>query len=277
MVEHTDLRKIMGLGIAISRGSANALSFCYCLLLLSVSKNLITKLKEMSLHQYIPLDSHLQFHKICAMTALFFSLVHTVAHMVNFYHLGTQPAHHLQCMSNEIFFPPGVTPDISYWFFKTMTGMTGVSLYCIMVVMFIFATTPIRKSAYRFFWLSHQLYVLLYLLSLIHGLARITSPPKFWMFFMVPGIVYALDKVVSLRGSYMELDILETDILPSDVIKIKFYRPPNYKFLSGQYIQASCTAITPEEFHSFTITSAPHEDFLTVHVKAVGSWTWKLR
>ena len=99
MAEHTDLRKIMGLGIAISRGSASALSFCYCLLLLSVSKNLITKLKAMSLHQYIPLDSHLQFHKICALTALFFSLVHTVAHMVNFYHLGTQPAHHLQCMS----------------------------------------------------------------------------------------------------------------------------------------------------------------------------------
>ena len=107
MAEHTDLRKIMGLGIAISRGSANALAFCYCLLLLSVSKNLITKLKEMSLHQYIPLDSHLQFHKICAITALFFSIVHTISHMVNFYHLGTQPAHHLQCMSKEIFFPPG--------------------------------------------------------------------------------------------------------------------------------------------------------------------------
>merc|ERR1719410_1479586 len=50
MAEHTDLRKIMGLGIAISRGAANSLSFCYSLLLLSVSKNLITKLKAMSLH-----------------------------------------------------------------------------------------------------------------------------------------------------------------------------------------------------------------------------------
>jgi dual oxidase len=32
----------------------------------------------------------------------------------------------------------------------------------------------------------------------------------------------------------MELDILETTLLPSDVIKIKFYRPPNFKFLSGK-------------------------------------------
>ena len=84
---------------------------------------------------------------------------------------------------------------------------------------------------YRFFWLSHQLYVFLYLLSLVHGLARITSPPKFWIFFLVPGLVFALDKVVSLHGSYMELDILETELLPSDVIKIKFYRPPNYRLL----------------------------------------------
>ena len=75
----------------------------------------------------------------------------------------------------------------------------------------------------------------------------------------------------------MELDILETELLPSDVIKAKFYRPPNMKVLSGQWIRFTCTAIQPEEYHSFTLTSAPHEDFLSVHVKAHGPWTWKLR
>jgi dual oxidase len=75
----------------------------------------------------------------------------------------------------------------------------------------------------------------------------------------------------------MQLDILETELLPSDVLKIKFYRPPNMKVLSGQWIRLSCTAIQPEEFHSLTLTNAPHEDFLSVHVKAHGPWTWKLR
>ena len=97
------------------------------------------------------------------------------------------------------------------------------------------------------------------------------------MFFIVPGLLFILDKVISMRRSYMELDILETELLPSEVIKIKFYRPPNYKFLSGQYVNATCTALTPNEFHSFTITSAPHEDFLSIHVKAIGAWTWRLR
>ena len=57
-------------------GSAASLSFNYCLLLLTMSRNLMTKLKESQVHQYIPLDSHLQFHKIVACTALFFSVLH---------------------------------------------------------------------------------------------------------------------------------------------------------------------------------------------------------
>ena len=60
MAEHLDLRHIMGAGIAITRGSAASLSFCYCMLLLTMCRNLITKMKENSLHQYIPLDAHIQ-------------------------------------------------------------------------------------------------------------------------------------------------------------------------------------------------------------------------
>ena len=59
-----DLRHIMGVGISITRGCAAALSFDYSVLLLSMSRNLLTKLKETSLHQYIPTDAHGQFHKV---------------------------------------------------------------------------------------------------------------------------------------------------------------------------------------------------------------------
>lgn len=75
----------------------------------------------------------------------------------------------------------------------------------------------------------------------------------------------------------MALDIIETELLPSDVIKIKFYRPPNLKYLSGQWVRLACTVFGSNEFHSFTLTSAPHENFLSCHIKAQGPWTWKLR
>ena len=246
MGEHLDLRHIMGAGIAITRGSAASLSFCYSVLLLTMCRNLITKMKEHSLHQYIPLDSHLQFHKIVACTALFFSILHAAGHLVNFYHVGTQPIDHLHCMTKEMSFASDQRPGIDFWFFQTLTGLTGIGLYIIVCFIFIFAHPRIRKRAFNFFWMTHQLYVLLYVLSILHGLARLTGPPRFWIFFIFPGIVYTIDKVATLRTRYMKLDILETELLPSDVVKIKFYRPPNMKVLSGQWIRFTCTTLMPE-------------------------------
>ncbi|XP_013145053.1 PREDICTED: dual oxidase [Papilio polytes] len=277
MSEHLDLRHIMGVGIAITRGSAASLSFCYSLLLLTMSRNLLTKLKEFSIQQYIPLDSSIQFHKIVACTALFFSLLHTAGHMVNFYHVSTQPVENLKCMTKEVHFTSDFRPGITYWVFQTITGTTGVLLFIIMCIIFVFAHPVIRKRAYPWFWRAHSLYIVLYALCLVHGLARLTGAPRFWIFFLGPAIIYTLDKVVSLRTEYLALDVLETEMLPSDVIKIKFYRPPNLKYLSGQWVRLSCTAFKKEEYHSFTLTSAPHENFLSCHIKAQGPWTWKLR
>ncbi|XP_054708131.1 dual oxidase-like [Uloborus diversus] len=275
--EHTDLRHVMGLGIAVTRGSAAALSFCYSLLLLTMCRNLITKLRELPVHQYIPLDSHVQFHKVVALTALFFSMIHTVGHCINFYHVSTQPIDNLRCLTKEVHFDSDFKPTISYWLFQTVTGVTGILLYAIVCIVFIFAHPRIRQKAYKYFWSTHSLYVLLYILCLVHGLAKITGTPRFWIFFVGPAIIFALDKVVSLQTKFVELDILDTDLLPSDVTKVKFSRPPNFKYLSGQWVRLSFTALLPNEYHSLTLTSAPHENYLSVHVKAQGPWTWKLR
>lgn len=122
MAEHTDLRHIMGVGIAITRGSAASLSFCYSLLLLTMSRNLLTKLKEFPIQQYIPLDAHIQFHKIVACTALLFSVIHAVGHIVNFYHISTQPIEHLRCLTREVHFSSDYRPGITFWLFQTLTG-----------------------------------------------------------------------------------------------------------------------------------------------------------
>ncbi len=277
MSEHSDLRHIMGVGIAITRGCAAALSFDYSILLLSMSRNLLTKLKESSLHQYIPIDSHLQFHKICACTALFFSIVHSIGHLINFYHVATQPLEHLACLSPELSFASDQKPNIPYWLFKTLAGTTGLGLYAVVCLIFLFAHPIVRKKAYKFFWISHQFYVLFYILCLLHGLSRITASPRFWLFFIGPAAVFVIDKIISLRRSFFELHVLETELLPSDVIKITFYRPPNFTYRSGQWIRVSCNVVDFSEYHSLTITSAPHENVLSLHIKARGPWTWRLR
>ena len=36
-------------------------------------------------------------------------------------------------------------------------------------------------------------------------------------------------------------------------------------------------ALGTTEYHPFTLTSAPHEDTLSLHIRAVGPWTTRLR
>lgn len=191
--EHTDLRHVMGYGIAITRGSAASLSFCFSLLLLTMCRNLITKIREMPIHQYIPLDSHVQFHKIISLTGLFFSsksstddlwfdlrgffsiVVHTIGHCINFYHVSTQPVEHLRCLTKELQFESDAKPTFSYWIFGTITGLTGVLLVLVVSIIFIFAHPRIRQKAYSYFWTTHSLYIAMYILMFIHGLAKITG------------------------------------------------------------------------------------------------------
>lgn len=171
--EHQDLRHIMGPFIALTRGSASALSFCYALLLLTMSRNLITRLRETSIHQYIPLDSHVAFHKICAMTALFFTILHCIGHIVNFFHISRQSHENLKCLG--IFFFSDNKPNFGDYIFMTIPGFTGLALFIIVCLIFIFAYSKVRLKAYSYFWTVHQLYVVFYLLTLLHGMAKITG------------------------------------------------------------------------------------------------------
>lgn len=75
------------------------------------------------------------------------------------------------------------------------SGLTGILLFVVMTIIFVFAHPTIRQKAYKFFWSTHSLYVVLYALCLVHGLARLTGSPRFWIFFVGPAIIYALDKV----------------------------------------------------------------------------------
>jgi len=41
----------------------------------------------------------------------------------------------------------------------------------------------------------------------------------------------------------------------------------------GEYIFLNCRELALFEWHPFTLTSAPEEDFLSVHIRSAGDWT----
>lgn len=58
---------------------------------------------------------------------------------------------------------------------------------------------------------------------------------------------------------------------------MEFKRPHGFTYRSGQWVRVACLELGTDEYHPFTLTSAPHEETLSLHIRAVGPWTSKLR
>ncbi|KFR02023.1 Dual oxidase 2 [Nipponia nippon] len=275
----TGIAQTTFVGIIISRGSAACISFMYSYILLTMCRNLITILRETFLNHYIPFDAAVDFHRWVAMAALIFSVLHTAGHVVNVYIFSVMPLSVLSCLFSSVFMNDGSQLPQKYywWFFQTIPGMTGVLLLVILAVMYVFATHHFRRISFQGFWITHHLYVLLYVLVIIHGSYALIQQPRFHIYFIIPALIYSTDKLLSLSRKKVEISVVKAELLPSGVTHLRFQRPRDFDYKSGQWVRIACVALGTTEYHPFTLTSAPHEDTLSLHIRAVGPWTTRLR
>jgi len=122
-----------------------------------------------------------------------------------------------------------------------------------------------------------MLYPLFFLLLSLHGLQALLQEPKFIFYLIGPGIIFLIDKTIELRRSYVEVPLKEFDLLQSSVTCLKMKRPKSFDYHSGQWIRIALPEVSKWEFHPFTLTSCPADDFISCHVRAVGPWTISLR
>ncbi|XP_048727888.2 dual oxidase-like [Ostrea edulis] len=274
--EHSGLRMIMSYGISFTRGAAAAMSFNFSILLLTMCRNLITWLRGTFLNLYVPFDSHVAFHKVAAWTALFFTCLHVIGYGFNFYHLATQPTSHL-CIFDSIVLRSEFQPTFNFWFFGNMTGFTGVLLVICICIIYVYATQTARRLIFNGFWLTHKLITVMYILTILHGASTIVQKPMFFAYFIGPAILFTVDKMISMSRKKTELNVISAEKLPSDITHIEFKRPSNFDYQSGQWVRIACLTHGANEYHPFTLTSAPHEDTLSLHIRALGPWTWNIR
>uniref|UniRef100_A0A803W191 NAD(P)H oxidase (H2O2-forming) n=1 Tax=Ficedula albicollis TaxID=59894 RepID=A0A803W191_FICAL len=270
----TGIAQTTFVGIIISRGAAASISFMYSYILLTMCRNLITVLRETFLNHYIPFDAAVDFHRWIAMAALIFS-----GHIVNVYIFSVTPLSVLSCLFSSVFTNDGSQlPEKYYWwFFQTIPGMTGVLLLMVLAVMYVFATHHFRRVSFQGFWITHHLYVLLYVLVIIHGSYALIQQPRFYIYFIIPALIYSADKLLSLSRKKVEISVVKAELLPSGVTHLQFQRPQDFDYKSGQWVRIACVALGTSEYHPFTLTSAPHDDSLSLHIRAVGPWTTRLR
>ncbi|XP_011920592.1 PREDICTED: dual oxidase 2 isoform X2 [Cercocebus atys] len=266
-------------GIILSRGTAASVSFMFSYILLTMCRNLITFLRETFLNRYVPFDAAVDFHRWIAMAAVVLAILHSAGHAVNVYIFSVSPLSLLACVFPNVFVNDGskLPQKFYWWFFQTVPGMTGVLLLLVLAIMYVFASHHFRRRSFRGFWLTHHLYILLYVLLIIHGSYALIQLPTFHIYFLVPAIIYGGDKLVSLSRKKVEISVVKAELLPSGVTYLQFQRPQGFEYKSGQWVRIACLALGTTEYHPFTLTSAPHEDTLSLHIRAVGPWTTRLR
>uniref|UniRef100_A0A8C8BVH4 NAD(P)H oxidase (H2O2-forming) n=1 Tax=Oncorhynchus tshawytscha TaxID=74940 RepID=A0A8C8BVH4_ONCTS len=266
-------------GILVSRGSAAAISFLYPYMLLTVCRNLITLGRETFLNRYIPFDAAIDFHRFMAMSALLLTVVHSLGHVVNVYVFSVSDLSILVCLFPKVLVNNGSEMPMkwSWWFFQSVPGLTGILLLFIFAFMYVFATQYFRRISFRGFWLTHYLYVVVYILVIIHGSFALLQEPRFHIYLIPPGLLFLLDKLISLNRKKVEIPVVNATLLPSEVTYLEFKRPQGFVYRSGQWVRVACLALGTDEYHPFTLTSAPHEETLSLHIRAIGPWTSHLR
>ncbi|CAG2111400.1 unnamed protein product, partial [Medioppia subpectinata] len=275
--EDGGLRQIAGLGVTLTRGAASVMMFCYSTILLTMCRNIITFLRETFLHRFVPFDGAVSLHKYIAFWALVMSLMHSIGHAINFYHVSTQTADDNKCLFREFYRSSDEIPNFLYWCWGTITGITGVFLLCLVFLMYIFAIQYSRRNIFNAFWATHNLYPVLYILMVLHGLGRLVQPPIFYNYFTIPIILFTIDRLISVSRKKVEISVVRAVLHPSDVTHLEFKRPPGFEYKSGQWVRIACLALSSSEYHPFTLASAPHEDNLSLFIRAVGPFTKNIR
>ncbi|XP_077451407.1 dual oxidase 1 [Stigmatopora argus] len=275
----TGMPETSAVGVVVSRGSAAAISFLFPYMLLTVCRNLITMCRETFLNRYIPFDAAIDLHRHIAAMALILAVVHSLGHVVNIYIFSISDLNILACLFPTFLSNNGSELPFkwSWWFFQTVPGLTGVLLLLTLSFIYVFASRYFRRISFRGFWISHYLYVVVYILTILHGSFGLLQEPRFYIFLIPPALLFLLDKLISLSRKKVEIPVIKAELLPSGVTHLEFKRPHGFVYRSGQWVRIACLMLGTDEYHPFTLTSAPHEETLSLHIRAVGPWTSQLR
>ncbi|RDX64729.1 Respiratory burst oxidase-like protein C, partial [Mucuna pruriens] len=284
--------EVMGHCVCMAKGAAETLKLNMAIILLPVCRNTITWLRNKTkLGIMVPFDDNLNFHKLIAVAVALGVGIHGI------YHLACDFPRLLHANSEKYKLMQPFFGDqaSSYWHFvKSWEGVTGIIMVVLMAIAFTLASPWFRRgrvklpkplnnlTGFNAFWYSHHLFVIVYALLIVHGIKLYLTKEWYkkttWMYLAIPIIIYVLERLTrALRSSIKPVKILKVAVYPGNVLALHMSKPQGFRYRSGQYMFLNCAAVSPFEWHPFSITSAPGDDYLSVHIRTLGDWTRSLR
>ncbi|XP_059012552.1 NADPH oxidase 1 [Mustela lutreola] len=201
---------------------------------------------------------------------------------------------------------------VEYVTFTSIAGLTGLIITVALVLMVTSAMEFIRRSYFEVFWYTHHIFII-YIIGLgIHGIGGLVRsqteeslneshphrcaesfkhwddqeshckhpqfeglPAESWKWILAPGVLYIFERILRFYRSQQKVVITKVVMHPSKVLELQMNKR-GFSMEVGQYIFVNCPSISYLEWHPFTLTSAPEEDFFSIHIRAAGDWTENL-
>eukprot|EP00005_Dracoamoeba_jomungandri_P010508 CAMPEP_0174263720 /NCGR_PEP_ID=MMETSP0439-20130205/19797_1 /TAXON_ID=0 /ORGANISM="Stereomyxa ramosa, Strain Chinc5" /LENGTH=552 /DNA_ID=CAMNT_0015349225 /DNA_START=18 /DNA_END=1676 /DNA_ORIENTATION=+ len=270
----TDPFDVLGFGLLAARGSAACIKLNCGIVLVAVLRNLLSYLRGTVVGSYIPVDHNITFHRYVAWWIMFMTIIHVNGHYTNY--LTVQEYDDVDELKEKFLDFDGDTPPSAWalgW--TTIPGITGHLALILMIFFYSTAVGSVRRPFFEAFWYAHHLFIPFYLLLCIHGAAMILEPPTFVCWIIAPIIAYFIERIERWKRGHRDTILKVAISHPSRVIELQL-KKSKFKFKAGQYLFLNCPYIAQHEWHPFTLSSAPEEPCIGVHIRVVGDWTGKL-
>jgi len=268
-------RALFGETFVIARTAALVLHVDVIFILLPVCRNFISLLRKTALNDFIPFDKNITFHKATAWSIVFFSVVHVAAHMVNFYKLAMADTS-----------ATNTTQRIGAFLatnFTTGPGVTGWIMNLVLGIMVWYAIEKRRRAHFERFWYSHHLFIVFFINWQLHGMFCMIKPDRppycsfntigvFWRYWLVGGVIWIYERILREIRSRHWTAVWKVVQHPSKVVEVQI-KKDKCSTQAGQYIFLCCPEVSYFQWHPFTLTSAPEEDYISVHIRVVGDFT----
>lgn len=262
-----------------SRGAGLVLALDGGLILLPMLRNILRFIRP-KLQGLFPADENIWFHRQVAYSMAFWSMVHTTAHYVNFINVERTQVRKVTAL------------DIHY---KQAGGISGHFMLLIMVLMYSTAHKKIRNQCFEVFWYTHHLAFFFFIGLYAHAtgcFVRDSVDPDYipvfpfystehclgylsWRFIIWPGIIYFGERVYREIRARRATRLSKVLVHPSGAMELRIVKP-SFKYVAGQWLFIQIPEISRFQWHPFTITSAPEDPYVSLHIRQVGDFTHAL-
>ena len=109
------------------------------------------------------------------------------------------------------------------------------------------------------------------------GNVAVFGNPGFYQYFCGCAPIYFVERFYRDGLAKREdLRILKAVCLPGKVVALYIQKPKVWDVKAGMYLFVQVPEVSSFEWHPFTITSAPEDEFVSIHIKVLGDWTGDL-